>query len=245
MRIAYGDDPSQFLDLQVPAGDGPFPAVVLLHGGFWQAQYGLDLMVGLADDAHARGYVAVNVEYRRVGNGGGWPTTFDDVAAAVDHLATLDVPIDLDRVVVVGHSAGGHLAAWVGSRTAIPAGQPGADPQVVPCAVVGQAAVVDLTGADRTDVGDGATAALMGGHRDQVPERYAVADPLLLAPPPGPVLLVHAQADPLVPFSQSRAYADRVEGAELVSVPGGHFTVIDPRDGSWELTMHWIARHCS
>ena len=120
-RVEYGDDPSQFVDLVVPAGDGAAPVVVLLHGGFWSAQYGLDLMVPLAQDLQARGYATANVEYRRVGNGGGFPTTFDDVAAAVDALAdVVDVPtgraLDLDRVAVVGHSAGGWLArAWAGA----------------------------------------------------------------------------------------------------------------------------------
>lgn len=245
-ELSYGDTDEQVVDLRWPAsGDGPFPLVVLVHGGFWRQQYGRDLMVPLASDALARGYATANVEYRRVGGAGGWPATFEDLAAAVDALATADAPIDLDRVVVVGHSAGGHLAAWVASRSAIPAGEVGAGPAVAPCAAVSQAGVLALARAAREGVGQGAVTDLMGGAPEQVPDRYAVGDPSALAPPPVPVLLVHAPADDRVPYAQSQAY-DEVAGdrADLRRVDGDHFTVIDPADPSWSLTMDWIGRHC-
>ena len=114
-QLSYGPSAEQVVDLAWPSeGAEPLPVVVLIHGGFWRQAYGKDLMVPLARDAVIRGYATANVEYRRVGGAGGWPTTFEDVGAAVDALADADAPLDLDRLVVVGHSAGGHLAAWVG-----------------------------------------------------------------------------------------------------------------------------------
>lgn len=246
VELSYGASEEQVVDLRWPEHeDGPFPVVVLVHGGFWRQQYGRDLMVPLSRDALLRGYATANVEYRRVGGGGGWPATLADVAAAVDALADADAPIDLDRVVVVGHSAGGHLAAWVASRPAIPTGAVGADPAVRACAAVSQAGVVALAEAARAGVGAGAVQDLMGGGPDEVPDRYAVADPSALAPPPVPVLLVHAPADDNVPIAQSEAYAAVAgEPVELVRVDGDHFTVIDPRDPSWERTMDWVGARC-
>ena len=244
-QLSYGPSDEQVLDLAWPEGDGPFPVLVLVHGGFWRQAYGKDLMVPLARDAVMRGYATANVEYRRVGGAGGWPTTFEDVAAAVDVLADTDAPVDLDRVVVVGHSAGGHLATWSASRPRIPAGEVGADPRVTPCAAVSQAGVVALARSAREGIGGGATIDLMGGTPDEVAARYAVGDPAALAPPPVPVLLVHGTDDDNVPVTQSEAYVEAAgERAELRRVPGDHFSVIDPGDDAWELTMDWVARHC-
>ena len=122
VRITYGEQPQQFADLYLPADEATPPVVVLIHGGFWRAQYGLDLMVPLAEDLADAGYAVWNIEYRRVGQpGGGWPGTLDDVAAAVDELTAVTAthPLDLDRVAIVGHSAGGHLALWAAGRPAI------------------------------------------------------------------------------------------------------------------------------
>ena len=132
---AYGPGADRFGELWRPAGDGPWPVVVLLHGGFWRAQRTLELMRPLAADLAGRGFAAWNLEYRRVGQpGGGWPGTCEDVAAGLDHLARLAgrEPLDLDRLVVAGHSAGGHLALWSAARAGLPAGAPGAGPLVAP-----------------------------------------------------------------------------------------------------------------
>src|ERR1700761_5075487 len=121
----YGADPAQFGELRLP--DGPAAGtVVVIHGGFWRARYDLSLGRALAADLAARGYAAWNLEYRRALAGGGWPGTFEDVAAGIDLLATL--PVDTSRVVAVGHSAGGHLAAWAAGRAKLPPGAPGGDP---------------------------------------------------------------------------------------------------------------------
>ena len=125
---AYGPGTDRFGELWRPAGDGPWPVVALLHGGFWRARRTLELMRPLAADLAGRGFAAWNLEYRRVGQpGGGWPGTFQDVAAGLDHLAELAgrEPLDLDRLVVAGHSAGGHLALWSAARPGLPAGAPG------------------------------------------------------------------------------------------------------------------------
>lgn len=243
--LAYGDAPDQVVDVAWPDAPGPHPVLVLVHGGFWRQPYGKDLMDPLAADARARGWATANVEYRRVGGAGGWPTTLEDVAAAVDALATCDAPLDLDRVAVAGHSAGGHLAAWVASRSRLPDGAVGAAPRVEVRAAASQAGVVALAQAAEAGLGEGATVELLGGTPDEVPERYAVADPLALVPPPVPVLLVHARDDDRVPVAQSQAYADAAgPAAELELFDGDHFTVIDPADPSWDVVVAWLDDRC-
>src|SRR3954454_21939443 len=138
-RHRYGTHRWARADLHVPRGEGPFPVVVLLHGGYWRARYSKRVMKGACADLARRGVAAWNVEYRRIGRGqgGGWPATFDDVGAAIDHLATLDDPrLDLSSGVgALGHSAGGQLALWAASRR---------DAVVPVRRVVAQAAVCNL-----------------------------------------------------------------------------------------------------
>jgi acetyl esterase/lipase len=234
-RIAYGADPSQFGELSRPAPGRSHGTVVIVHGGFWRAQYGLDLGRPLAADLAGRGYTCWNLEYRRVGNGGGWPATFDDVAAGIDHLAQLDV--DTAAVVAVGHSAGGQLAVWAAGRDRLPAAAPGAAPAVTLTGAVAQAGVLDLAVAATTGVGSGAPVDLLGGVPTQVPERYRLANPIARVPIAAPVLCVHARADADVPYAQSTAYAAAaVEAggrAALHEVAGDHFTLIDPTSKAW------------
>ena len=128
----YGDDPSQLGELFLPDGGGPYAVVVVIHGGYWKARYDRSLMSGLCEDLVSRGIAAWNLEYRRVGNGGGWPETFADVASGIDLLAELDASLDLERVGAIGHSAGGHLALWAASRATLSGDAPGAAPRVHP-----------------------------------------------------------------------------------------------------------------
>jgi acetyl esterase/lipase len=237
-RHAYGADRSQFGELTRPVGESR-GTVVIVHGGFWRARYDLALGRPLAADLAARGYTVWNLEYRRVGNGGGWPSTFADVAAGIDELADLDV--DTSAVVAVGHSAGGHLATWAAGRATLPDGAPGGRPRVAITGVVAQAGVLDLSSCARDGVGGTAAPDLMGGLPDDVPERYRIGDPLAAVPLTAPVLCVHARHDDNVPFSQSVDYvaaATRAGArARLHEVPGDHFTVIDPAASAWQVIV--------
>ena len=165
----------------------------MIHGGFWRARYGRKLMRPLAHDLAARGWAAWNIEYRRLGHGagGGWPTTFADVAAAIDHLDEIrtDAALDLARVVAIGHSAGGHLAAWAAARPRLPEGAPGCDPRVPVTAAVSQAGVVDLELAWDLRLSDGVVGDLLGGGPLEHPLRYRLASPKALVPLGVPVLL--------------------------------------------------------
>ena len=159
-----------------------------------------------------RGWAVWNIEYRRLDGGGGWPTTFEDVAAAIDRLAELEDPrLDLERVTILGHSAGGHLALWAAGRSNLPAGAPGAfagPPLIRPRRVISMAGVADLGFAYRLWHG-GAVRALMGGSPEEVPERYAAGDPIRLLPLSIPVLIVHGVLDETVSVKLSRSYARR------------------------------------
>ena len=243
VTLSYGPGPDQFLELTRPAGAQPAPVVVVLHGGFWRARYGIELARPLAADLAAHGWAAVAVEYRRIGTGGGWPGTLEDVAAALDRLTGVE-GLDLADVTVVGHSAGGHLAAWAAGRGALPAGAPGAGPRVAVTAAVLQAGVLDLIAAVAADLGAGATVDLLGGTPAELPERYAVADPVRLLPTGATVLCVHGEADTTVPPDQSERYAAAAQAAgdrvEVVVLPGDHMAVIDVAGDPWRRTLEWL-----
>ncbi len=238
--VSYGEDPSQLADLHLPSGDAAgLPVVVVVHGGFWGSSYGRDLGTPLAADLAARGVAAWNIEYRRIGNGGGWPATFTDTAAAIDALAEAgDGRLDLTRVVAVGHSAGGHLAAWAAGRATLPPGVPGAAPAVVLRGVVAQAGVLDLVAAAYAGLGSGAAQRLLGGSPEEHPDRYALASPYARLPIAVPLVAVHGTADVEVPVEQSRSYVAKARAAggdarlvELVAVD--HFALIDAANSAW------------
>ena len=243
-RHLYGGDASQFGDLYRPGGAGRPGVVVVIHGGFWLAQYDLTLGAPLAADLVERGYTVLNLEYRRIGDGGGWPSTLMDVADGIDLLASIDV--DTSRVVVIGHSAGGQLAAWAAGRARLAAGAPGSAPKVIVTAVVSQAGVLDLATAARQGVGGSAVPDFVGGLPDQVPQRYAIADPIAQVPLLAPTLCVHSQSDQNVPFAQSSAYVAAAKSAganaTLVEVPGDHFALIDPKSVAWKTVVDALPR---
>jgi len=233
--VRYGGHPEQVANLHLPASDPPFPTVALVHGGFWRDRWDRTLMTPLACDLARRGFAAWNVEYRRVGQeGGGWPGTLDDVAAALDHLVCIP-EVETDRVAVVGHSAGGQLALSAAARTQ---GQR-------PSYVVALAGLCDLARAHELDAD--AVRAFLGGSPEEVPERYEQASPRSRVPLGVGQLLVHGSKDDVVPprLSEEYAAAARIAGddVELIVVPRtDHFDVIAPAHRAWRLVVSRIER---
>ena len=262
-RHPYGPGRSQYVELFRPHRPGPWPVAVVLHDGFWRAQYGRKLMHSLCVDLAARGWAAVNVEYRRLGrlSGGGFPRTLDDVAAAVDHLAELPAhaqvgepdaihggdgggpgsparirALDLSRVVAIGHSAGGHLAAWLATRP---------DARVRVTAVVAQAGVLDLRLASELRLSRAVVHRFLGGTPAAVPDRYAAASPAERLPLGVPALLTHGAHDDIVPPVMSERFAQaaraRGDAVDLVLEAGeGHFGHLDPGNPLWRPVTAWI-----
>jgi acetyl esterase/lipase len=228
-RLTYGADPNQYATLHRPEGRSR-GVVVVVHGGFWKAMYDASLGEPLAQDLASRGWTAWNLEYRRVGNGGGLPTTFDDVSAGIDRLADV-ADLDLSTVLTLGHSAGGHLATWAAARGRYASWRP---ERVPVTAVISQAGVLDLTTAAEVGLGGGAVQSFLG-----VPPgpAYDEVDPIRQVPLDVPVWCVHGSDDDVVPLSQSADYVAAAVAAgadaELVEVDGDHFTVIDPASQAW------------
>jgi acetyl esterase/lipase len=171
-RHSYGPDPSQYAELYLPDRRRHEAVVVLIHGGYWRAVYGAELARPLAADLAGRGWICWNLEYRRAGNGGGWPETFDDVASGVDQLAITAQRLGFaaDHVVGLGHSAGGQLAVWAAGRGRLPSETaglrvPGVDPRVQFDAVLSQSGVLDLARAHELRLSSGAVENLLGRPR--------------------------------------------------------------------------------
>ncbi|WP_111768395.1 alpha/beta hydrolase family protein [Nakamurella deserti] len=239
-RHSYGPHPDQWIDVYLPSVPRRPGVAVIIHGGFWRSRYDAALGVPLAADLAARGHVAVNLEYRRVGAGGGYPETLLDVAAGIDLLSTVD-GLDLAGVVTIGHSAGGQLAVWAAGRPQLPADAPGARPLVTVTGAVSQAGVVALLRAADERVGDGAMQDLMGAGADEHRQEWVIADPLARVPLPVPVRLLHARDDEDVPFSQSETYLAlaSVTGGDvaLIEVTGGHMALVDTTAPAWAATV--------
>ena len=216
--IAYGEHPSQFCELF--AVDDPAGVAVLIHGGFWRARYGRELQWGIARDLVRRGWAVWNLEYRRLGDGGGWPETCDDVRAAIEAL-----PVAAERVVAIGHSAGGHLAAWAAGHVRL-------------SGVVAQAGALDLYELARLGTSDHVVHKFLGGTPDEVPDRYEAASP---RPPAGmPLLLVHGAHDDDVPVSISREFA-AAHGGDLVVIDDeSHFEHLEPGSRCWRAVIEWL-----
>lgn len=226
-RHAYGEHPSRFLELSGPVGA---PLVVLLHGGWWRARHDLALMRPLADDLSTRGLRVANVEFRRIdGDGGGWPTTLDDVLAALDLLTALGE----GRPLLIGHSAGGHLALLAATRRDVRG-------------VVALAPITDLVACAEQDLGEGATVAFVGTRPEEDAATYRAASPLANLPVGRPVLVVQGDDDVRVPAEQTVRFVEAAltagDAVELVTVEqGDHFVVIDPVAPAWRRTLAWLA----
>lgn len=242
-RYDYGQDPSQWGELflpDLPAGRKHRGVVVVIHGGYWRSTYGAELGEPLARDLAEHGMAAWNLEYRRAGNGGGWPGTFRDILAGIGKLAALAEPhsLDLGKVVALGHSAGGHLAVWAAGRDRLEG--LGADARQVKdtndgvrlTGVVSQSGVLNLAEAERLGLSNGAVGNLLGGPSSDFPGRHRMADPMTALPLDVPVFAVHAAEDDDVPLGMSTTYVDASRSgpvpARLITVPGDHFALIDP-----------------
>jgi acetyl esterase/lipase len=241
-RLAYGSDPNQFGELRLPAGPGPHPVIVGIHGGFWRKTYDLAHFGHVCTALTKLGFATWNLEYRRVGQkGGGYPGTLQDVARGTDFLSELanDHPLAVDRTMAIGHSAGGQLALWLGGRHHIDthASLYTARPFRLH-SIVALAAISDLATASILHLGDGIVDQFMGGDPQAVPKHYAAASPIELVPLGMPQRVIHGAEDDVVPISISERYcrAARARGDETVlqALPQvGHFELIDPDSKAW------------
>ena len=237
--ITYGPDADNVGDLRIPRGEGPHPVAVLIHGGFWRNTAARDLLDMAAVDLTRRGWATWNIEFVRVGSGGGWRATTNDVALAVSSLGDFadGHELDLDRVVLIGHGSGGHLAL-----------QAAAGIREVPIAAVAALAPIgDLQAAHDAGVGNGAVEAFMRRTPDQSPERNAAASPIKNLPIGVPLLIVHGDEDELIPVAISRSFAgraaddgDTVIYHELEGV--GHDALVNPASAAWEKVVDEIDR---
>jgi acetyl esterase/lipase len=223
-RIAYGPEPLQFGDLRVPAGDGPVPLALVLHGGYWQATYNLIHTGHLCEALRDEGIATWNVEYRRLGDPGGkWPAAAEDLERALARVEELPFAHD-GRTVLVGHSAGGQLALWAAKHSGLP--------------VVALAPVSDIRDAVERRGPESAPA------RYIAPEHFADGSPLELLPLGARQLVIHGTADDSVPYEMSVRYAEAASGeAELITLEGaGHFEPVDPQAPAFAETLAAIRR---
>jgi acetyl esterase/lipase len=234
VRLPYGEDPNQFLDLRLPSTKGLHPLVINIHGGFWRAKYNLDHAGHLCAALTSKGIATANLEFRRVGNeGGAWPNTFADIRSAYHFLRqnALRHGIDAERIVVVGHSAGGQLALCLTAH----------EPALT--RVVSLAGVVDLLRAYQLHLSNDAVVEFLRGTPTEIPDHYHEADPMQLSMPYVHQWLIHGAADDVVPVAFSRDYVAAKqklsgklrEDAQLREIAGAdHFDLIDPRSGPWK-----------
>lgn len=230
-RVAYGSDPNQFIEVRLGRGaSAPYPAVLNIHGGYWRAKYDLAHAGHLCEAVRGLGIAVFNIEYRRVGDkGGGWPGTFEDIRSAYRFVrqASTRFHVDVRRLAVMGHSAGGQLALCLAAH------EPSLDQ------VVSLAGVVDLKRGHELHLSHDAVSEFLGGSPEQVPEHYREADPMELHIPEARQWLIHGLEDDTVPPNFSRDYvqfktgsksgAAKREVAELLEIPhAGHFDLIDP-----------------
>jgi acetyl esterase/lipase len=242
-RIRYGPDPLQFGELRLPPGAGPHPVAVVIHGGCWRSQYDLEHVASVSAALAEAGVATWTIEYRRLGDaGGGWPGTFHDVALGLEHLTPMAerYPLDLRRVVLVGHSAGGHLALWLAARHNLPRDSPLRFAETIRVrGVVSLAGITDLRSFGQGSGScNAAVSPLLGGTPEEVAARYAQASPIELLPLGVPSRLVHGALDPVVLVEQSRSFQARArvrgdDSAVWVVEGAGHFEPIAPHSAAW------------
>lgn len=245
------DDDQNWADLFVPSGehqDDSIPLVVLIHGGAWKSEIGADVFVTFARRLAERGLAVYNLEYRRVGAGGGWPTTFSDVAAALDFIPNVKKAhpeLDIDDVVVAGHSAGGQLAMWSGTRHELENNEVGAKPKFSPEHVISLAGPLDMRTAVK--MGDMNIVTALDGMPNEVPDRYRMVDPIQNIDPDIPTIAMNGDKDRIVPaiLSQNYVKAAKKAGAtsSFVMIPGGnHVSIVDVNNPQFMTVLETINR---
>lgn len=247
-RIAYGADPLQHVDLWLPQGRAPHPVVLMVHGGCWQTDVATaDIMDWISDDLRRRGIAVWNIEYRGVDRpGGGYPGTFEDVATASDLLASSAAKYRLkaDRVVVVGHSAGGHLALWLAARGGLKRGTPLWRARPLPIqAAISLGGLPDLEAASVAPGNTCETAPVDKLVDRARPQPYADTSPAVMPQPSVPIVLVNATRDHIAPPAFAEAYEARVHNPQLRRVTiadEGHVELIAPESAAWKATVREI-----
>ncbi|MFQ5741202.1 MAG: alpha/beta hydrolase family protein [Acidobacteriota bacterium] len=243
--ISYGREPLQFGQLRLPQGAGPHPVAIVIHGGCWLSRYRIDHIGNLAQALTGVGFASWAIEYRSVGDrGGGWPGTFQDVARGADYVRELarTYPLDLSRVLAVGHSAGGHLALWLAGRHRIAADSPLFSENPLPLrGVLGLAAASDLALVEQQGSCDHVMDKFMGGSPSQFPRRYQQGSPVELAPLGVPQVLVNGAHDSwsLVANSYYRAASKAGDPIRRIIAPdSAHFEMIVPTTSTWSLVQN-------
>jgi acetyl esterase/lipase len=248
LRIAYGNDANQFGELTLPAGAGYFPVIVNVHGGCWLAEYDIAHSRAQAQALAQAGFAVWNVEYRRVGNGGEWPGTFVDVGAGADYLRQLaaQYPLDLRKTIAMGHSAGGHLALWLGARARLPHGAPLYVDNPLPLSgIVALAPATDLPLLHQRHAFDNVVDKLLGGSPEVWPQRYDAAMPSRQLPLGVPQVLIAGEQDAQWrEFSLSYMAAAQAAGDTQVRyypvADAGHFESIAPGSRAWPLVVEQV-----
>jgi acetyl esterase/lipase len=245
--IAYGTDSLQFGELRLPKGAGPFPVAIVIHGGCWVHDFAAAKnAAALSDALRDAGVATWNVEYRRRDNpGGGWPGTITDVGLASDSLRSIArrYPLDLSRVVAIGHSAGGHLALWLAARRKLPATSPlhAANPLPIIGAVSlgGPGDLFDFNRYGDASCGEGTIPKLLGGTPEQVPDRWRDVSPVQWLPLGVPQVMLAGESDRIMPRANLEAYAAKARAAgdqvDVIVVPkAAHHEVMSPQAVTWE-----------
>jgi|SRR5690625_3030273 len=257
-RVFYGEHESQFGELWLPKGNGAFPIAIVIHGGFWRSQFDLEHMNAMCHALTKEGVACWNIEYRRVGQqGGGWPGTFHDIAKAINHLFTHKekYPLDASRIILIGHSAGGHLALWFAGKHNI------SEPNrfkfhtkpIQLNGVISLAGVSDLKmmydihqwKETLFKIVDNPTRNLLGGSPVRNEERYNDSSPIELLPLNIPVVLIHGNLDVNVPVGMSEYFSKKAkEAGDSVRLhvlsDTEHFSLIRPETTAWSIVLESV-----